>query len=186
MTLSTNIFQVVESRRKSVARLASILMISLFFSLRDSWIHIVFENSWLVKSSQTLDMPMPWLWSPLSPSLIPPNKLSVMELPGCIQGPIQSPMIVHCAAPSLGLGFCSSLKLVSNLEQYPQNSLRSTTSPWAAMKSLLPSVPSSSTSGRLEGQAQEAENQLNQDSKIHLGIWIRALLWRRGTGFLNN
>lgn len=39
--------------------------------------------------------------------------------------------------------------------------------PWAGAKSLLPSVPSS-TFGRLEGQAQEAENHLNQTAKA---IW---------------
>lgn len=40
--------------------------------------------------------------------------------------------------------------------------------PWAGAKSLPPSVPSSSTFGRLEGQAQEAENHLNQTAK---SIW---------------
>lgn len=40
--------------------------------------------------------------------------------------------------------------------------------PSAGAKSLPPSVPSSSTFGRLEGQAQEAENHLNQTAK---SIW---------------
>lgn len=62
--------------------------------------------------------------------------------------------------PQLGLCSCSAWS------SRPASRSSSASGSMSCCKVPSPSVPHSSTLGRLEGQPQEVENQLNQDSKI--------------------